>query len=417
MKQTTASPKLWQLPYTLLFVSRVSQDLAHGFASIAFVWLLVENGGDAVSTSILFFSSLVPQMLLSSFISPLLTKGKLQHWMFYSDTIRAAAVLAIPVSFAFDALPLWLFFASALIQSAVAALYLPASVALLPRVIEKHHIQAANAFQQSSSQVVVILGLAGAGAVIQFFSAVATLVITAGLLFLSAFLILLVRDKKVPVQQAVAEEKKMRYLEQVKEGYTIVRQHKLLFGLNLFAIFLNLGSTPFMALTPIYVTDYLHGDAATLTMIRTSLAVGALLMGLFLAKVNIPQQGALFTYAGIVSGATLSLMGTTDAIWFILLASFLKGMTISAINVPELVIVQTTVPQHQQAQVFSILTTFSFALIPFASLASGQLAAWIGPEKVIALGGWITLLSGVAVLLFTSLAKMRVDTELQKEAV
>ncbi len=150
-----------------------------------------------------------------------------------------------------------------------------------------------------------------------------------------------------------------------------------------------------MSLTPIYVTEYLHGDAATLTMIRTSLAVGALLMGLFLAKVNIRQQGALFTYAGIVSGAALCLMGMSDAIWFIILVSFIKGMTISAINVPEMVIVQTTVPPHQQAQVFSILTTFSFALIPFASLASGQLAAWMGPEKPIALGGWITLLSGI----------------------
>ncbi len=130
--QSTGSSRLWQLPYTLLFVSRVLQDLAHGFASIAFVWLLVENGGNAVSTSILFFCSLVPQMLLSSLVSPLLAKGKLQNWMFYSDTIRAAAVLAIPLFFAFDALPLWLFFASALIQSAVASVYLPASVALLP---------------------------------------------------------------------------------------------------------------------------------------------------------------------------------------------------------------------------------------------------------------------------------------------
>ncbi|NGQ94203.1 MFS transporter [Brevibacillus sp. SYP-B805] len=404
--------RLWHRSFALLFASRAVKDLADGFASIAFVWLLVESGGNALGTSILFFCSVVPQMLLSSFVSPLLTKGRLQQWMFASDGFRALAILLVPVCHLLGALPLWLFFVSAVLQSAIGSLYPPASVALLPRVVAQEQLQQANALLQSSSQVITIIGLAGAGVVIQLFSAPVTLMVTAALFLLSALLILLVRTGHVNRRDAAPAEKES-YLAQVKQGFSIVRRHPLLFGLNLFAVCLNVGGAPFLALAPIYVTEHLNGDASTLTMLRAGVAIGALGMGLLLTRVKIRRHGALFTYAGIAGGLSTMAMGLTEQLPLVLFACLVSGMAVSAINVPEMVIVQTVVPPRQQAQVFSVLMTFSFALLPPAILLSGQLASWLGAAEVILLGGTVTVISGIGVLLFTPLVRMRTGAQEQ----
>ncbi|MFY0543360.1 MFS transporter [Brevibacillus sp. H7] len=411
MSLSLVKERLWHFDFSLLFTSRVLKDLADSFASIAFVWLLMGNGGDAVSTSVLFFCTMVPHMLFSSFVSPLLAKGKLQQWMFASDVIRAVAVVVVPICYWLDTLPIWLFFVSALTQSTIGAFYTPASVALLPRIVNPSQLQPANALMQSSSQIVAIIGLAGVGAVIQLFSAAATLLVTSVLLLLSAILILIVRTGKETHIEHAPETEREPYLQQVKNGFDIVLRHKLLFGLTLFAIFLNLGAAPFHALSPVFVSEHLQGDAATLTMLRSSIAIGALVMGIVLAKVKVSRQGALFMYAGIIDGIMLLVLGITDQLWLILACCFVRGAAISAINVPEMVIVQTTVPQNQQAQVFSALLSLSFALLPFAILASGPLAVWFGSEKVIALGGVITLVSGIVISYLTPLVKLRTDTQ------
>ncbi|UFJ40821.1 MFS transporter [Brevibacillus humidisoli] len=404
---------LWHTRYRYLFFSRTLKDIAENFVSIAVVWLLIESGGDAVSTSLLFLCILLPQMLLSSVVTPLLSRGQLHRWMFASDLFRGLLVLLIPICFYLGSLPLWLFFLVASMESAIGAFYNPASVALLPRVTHSSQLQQANAFLQSSSQVVSLLGLAGAGALVTLLSASATLVIAAVVFVLSAFIILLARPDK---EQHSAEAgsittEKRPYHQRVGEGFRIVKKHKLIFGLAVFAIFLNLGSAPFLSLSAIFVAEDLGGDAATLTLLRASIALGALLMGLLLTRITIKRQGLLFVWAGIISGLAYLLVGLSPWLWMIVVSCFLFGVTQTAINVPEMMIVQTTVPQHQQAQVYGVLMTISFALLPFAIIAAGPLAAAYSSSMIIAAGGVLIVISGVLVYLFTPLAKLQLEDE------
>ncbi|MBO8163945.1 MAG: MFS transporter [Brevibacillus sp.] len=404
---------LWRTRYRFLFLSRTLKDLAENFASIAIVWLLIESGGDAASTSLLFLCVLVPQMVLSSMVTPLLSRGGLHRWMFASDCTRGLLVLLIPVSYAFGYLPLWLFFLVALLESALGAFYNPASVALLPRVTEQAHLQKANALLQSSSQVVSLIGLAGAGSLVTLLGAGTTLVITAVVFALSAFVILLARpEREVPSGQVKdGGGKQTTYVTRIADGFRMVRQHKLLYALAIFAAFLNLGGAPFLALGAIYVAEDLSGDAALFTLLRAAVATGALLMGILLARVKVERQGLLFVWAGMISGAAFLLIGWSPWLWLVVGACFLFGLTQTAINVPEMMIVQTTVPEHQQAQVYGVLMTISFALLPAAIIASGLLGAAYGASTVIACGGMIILFSGVWVALFTPLAKLKPGAE------
>lgn len=243
------SHRLWNFSFSLLFLSQVLKNIAENFALVAFVWLLIQTGGGAISTSTLFFCSFVPQMLLSSIVSPLLSRGRIQNWMFGSDVLRAVIVMVVPVCYLLNILPIWVFFVSALLQSALGSVYTPASVALLPKIVEKSQVQTANAFMQSSSQIVTLLGLAGAGAVVTVLSAPATLIITSVLFLVSAGLIFCVKQgEDSNVGDTPDKKAASSYIERIKEGFVITRRHKLIYALAIYAIFLNIGSAPYMAL-------------------------------------------------------------------------------------------------------------------------------------------------------------------------
>jgi DHA3 family macrolide efflux protein-like MFS transporter len=418
---------LWQSTnFTLLFSSRVIKVIADNFASIAFVWLLLESGGDAISTFILYVCNIVPLMLFGLLVSPFLSRGRLTYWMFASDVVRALIIVLIPVLYIFNNLPIWLFFAVGFIQSVCGSVYNPAAVALLPKIVEKSKIQQANAFISSSDNIVYLLGLMGAGALVTILSSSITLMITSVLFLLSALLILIVRPRMEsnvqgrvsdpvnhssatgPFEKATAEP----YWHRIREGFITVRKHKLLFSLNIYAIFLNVGITPWLVLITVFVYQDMQGSAAILTLIRGSGVVGAFIMGLMLSKMEIKRHGTLFIFAGIAEGVALIVLGVTPGLGLIIVCSFIMGMSETAINVPEKVIIQTTIPEQQQAQVYAVVTTLSTLLLPIAGLIVGPLALMLGTGWVITIGGILITLSGIATYLLTPLAKIPSENEM-----
>lgn len=414
---TAPRQALWQTSFTLLFASNLIKVAAENFASIAFVWLLLETGGDAVSTSLLYLCNIIPLMLFSLFVSPLLSRGKLTHWMFASDGVRFLIMLAIPICYLLDSLPIWLFFLSALLQSSCGAIYNPAAVALLPKVVDADQIQPANAMIQSANQVVRLIGLAGAGTLVTFFSASATLLITSILFLLSAVLLVFIQtDGHERVVEQPSNDEKLSYWETIRQGFAVLRQHRAIYAMAVLFAFVNVGVIPFFVLLAVFVQQDLQADAATYTILQAAQAIGAILVGLLLTKlkISIGRQGVLCLLACLAQGAALLLIGMEPWFWIIIVCCFLFGMAMTAVNVPEMVIIQTIVPQRQQAKVFAIVTTISTAFLPVASLAIGPLAKWLGTGVTIQLGGIVVLVCGLAAFLFTPLAKERFGQEKQQ---
>lgn len=412
---------IWRPKFNLFFASRVLKVLADNFASVAFIWLLLESGGGPIATSILFFVNLIPEMLFGLIVSPLLARGRLTVWMFGSDAVRALIMLTIPFCYYAGYLPIWLFFIAGFIQSTCASVYNPASVALLPRLLEKQHVQKANAVMAGANQVVFLIGLAGAGVLVTWLSSVTTMLVTSGVFVLSSLMILLVRPRPVeaPVvasQDAGESSGQNSYWKEVRSGFSILRKYKMIYAINIYAIFLNFGMAPFLSLLAVYVTQDLQGNATTLSLLRGSLMVGALLMGIVLSKLEIKRYFALFIVAGLLQGLALTMFEFTSWVWVIVLCCVVIGMVETAINVPETVLIQTTVPAHEQPAVYAAGTALATSCLPIAALIVGPLADVFGIKTVISAGGILIILTGLVIRLFTPIAKMSAQEERSSSA-
>lgn len=86
-------------------------------------------------------------------------------------------------------------------------------------------------------------------------------------------------------------------------------------------------------------------------------------------------------------------------------AAFILGATISAINVPEHTIIQISVNDEDQPQVYAVISMISYVMIPIGALAAGYAATVFGAGKVIAFGGVVEILAGLGILAFTKLGK------------
>ena len=133
-----------------------------------------------------------------------------------------------------------------------------------------------------------------------------------------------------------------------------------------------------------------------------------------MAKVKVNRYGLLFVTAGIVEGAAFFITGMNSLLPLLFLAALALGATISAINVPEHTIIQMSVDDEDQPQVYSVISMISYVMIPLGALIGGYAATIFGAGKVIAFGGLIEILAGIGILLFTKLGKAR-RTDLIKE--
>lgn len=140
-------------------------------------------------------------------------------------------------------------------------------------------------------------------------------------------------------------------------------------------------------------------------------------MGFILAKVKVNKYGLLFVSAGIIEGAAFFITGLNTFLPLVFLAAFAFGSAVSAINVPEYTIIQTSVDHDDQPQVYAVIHMISNISIPLGAVLCGYAANAFGPGKVIAAGGLVEVLSGLGILFFTKLAKAeRSDLIREKEA-
>ncbi|MED4338035.1 MFS transporter [Bacillus licheniformis] len=341
----------------------------------------------------------------------------LKFWMFFSDLTRATIMLIIPIFYFNGFSPLWFIILLMLIHSATGASYDPAFVSLIPKIVKEDIIQKANATVQSSGQAIKLGAVTLCGVLIVLIGAAYTMLIILPLYIISAILVLFIKYSTSDAgMNTKATKSREPYIKKLKRGFVIVRRHHILFPLAIFCVFLNLGSAPWEALAAVYIAEDLNQGAIIHSIVRVLTTGGAFLMGLILTRVRVNRYGLLFVTAGIIEGTAFFITGMNSLLLLVFVAAFVLGATISAINVPEHTIIQISVDDEDQPQVYAVISMISYVMIPLGALIAGYAATVFGAGNVIAFGGVVEILAGLGILAFTKLGKsQRSDLSKAKE--
>ena len=195
-------------------------------------------------------------------------------------------------------------------------------------------------------------------------------------------------------------------LRSVLAGAHFVWHHKVLLGaiaLDLFAVLLG-GVT---ALLPIYAKDILHTGPEGLGLLRSSPAVGALLMAVVLTQWPIERRvGRWMSIAVGVFGLAHFVFGISTHFVLSMAALMVAGAADNVSVVTRLTLLQLETPDDMRGRVAAVNSIFIGASNQLGEFESGTTAAMWGPVGSAIFGGLATVgVAVAAVKFFPELAK------------
>jgi MFS family permease len=395
--QATLQDLLAQKPFLRFWLARVSGILANQMLSVALAWHMYEITGSAWDLGLVGLFQFVPALILTLPAGHIVDKLNKVHIYAACMLIQAAVACLLVWGTQADGITRELVLIVSAILGMVRAFQMPTQQALTPHLVPANLLQRAVALSSTGVQTAVISGPA-LGGILYATHVNAVYAICAVFLLLAFLFTLTVRYDHKP-SRAAAD------LKSVLAGAHFVWHHKVLLGaiaLDLFAVLLG-GAT---ALLPIFAKDILHTGPEGLGILRSSPAVGALLMAVVLTKWPIQRKvGRWMLVAVAVFGVANLVFGLSSSMALSIAALMVTGAADNVSVVTRITLLQLETPEDMRGRVAAVNSIFIGASNQLGEFESGATASMWGPVGSVVFGGLATVgVALAAVKIFPDLA-------------
>jgi MFS family permease len=254
----------------------------------------------------------------------------------------------------------------------------PASRSILPSLVPDAHFTNAIAWNATGYQSSVLIGPAVGGVVYSFLGGPGVVYGTAIFMaVLSVALMLPVEPRKLSTHT----------FDSVLAGLQFIHRQKIVMGsisLDLFAVLFG-GA---VALLPVYAAEILDTGAWGLGLLRSSPAIGAGIMAIFLAYQPVRRRvGATLFVCVALFGVFTILFGLSRNLYLSMAALMLVGASDMVSIIIRNMLVQIATPDQMRGRVTAIELIFIGASNELGEFESGLAAHWLGAVPAVVAGG------------------------------
>ena len=379
--------------------ARTVSTMATQMLMLAIGWHMYDLTGSAWDLGLVGLFQFAPALFMTLLAGQVVDRVHRARLVALCLAVQAGVAVALTLATAQGEATRPMLLALSLVLGALRPFQMSAQQALAPSLVPALLLARATAFTSSATQAAVIAGPA-VGGLIFAVNANAVYVCCAVLFCIAAALSMLIVYEHVPPPREPVNA------QSLLAGARFVWTHPQLLGavsLDLFAVLLG-GAT---ALLPIFARDILHIGPQGLGLLRSAPAVGAMCVGLYLARHPL-QSGVgrkLLMSVGVF-GICMVVFGLSRSFWLSALALAVSGGADMVSVVVRQTLVQLETPDHMRGRVAAINTLFIGASNQLGEFESGAAAALMGPVAAVVLGGIGTM--GISVLwmrLFEPLAQ------------
>jgi len=339
----------------------------------------------------------IPFPILALFVGVWVDRLPRRRVMIIADVLRAAALLAVPISYGAGFLGLPLLYAVSLVTGTLTIFFDLAYLSYVPELVDRERLSDANATLQMSLSVSNLAGPGLGGLLIQAVGAARAVGIDAASFVISFLSLLWMGPDKV---RAERRESQGMYKD-LREGFAHVFANPVLRTLILvFGVVILCGHTLEPNLYP-FAYSNLHFTPAVLGWILSVEGAGAVVGAFFTPRIiSRFRAGWILAVTGLISGASFIVVSYAAAGPTILIvggALIVNGLIDPVNNVTQWSLRQLLTPDHLQGRMNSIFRTVYWGAWPAGNLVGGYLGSVFGPQRSIFLGG---LLFGSLSLVF-----------------
>jgi len=379
-------PALLHPDFRRLWVSMLCSGLALQMAQVAIGWQVYSIHHRALDLGLIGLAEFLPVPLLALPAGHLADRlprvGVVIVWGF-ADAVVTGLLLVVTIH---GAHRLWPFLALAALTGTFAALGNPAGRSLTPELVPADLLTGALALRSIGGQVSTIGGPALGGLLFAirpeavYATGVALLVVS------SLILVPVTRPEALPRSATEAPG-----LETLFAGIRFIRATPIILGaisLDLFAVLFG-GS---VALLPLFAKSILHTGPFGLGVLRSMVAVGALLAGIRLARKPLGRNAGrtLLVVVGAF-GASMVVFGLSRWFWLSALALAASGFVdMISMNIRQTTVALAT-PNRLLGRVNAVEGVFIGASNELGAFESGAAAALVGAVPAVVAGGALTI--------------------------
>jgi predicted MFS family arabinose efflux permease len=407
---TRRFPVLANRNFRLLLADRLLAPMAAAFSLVGVSFAVLAATGSTADLSYVIAAQAAPSLVF------LLVGGVIADRIAPQLVILAANVMMAVGEGLFGILVLtahpavWVMIVLELVTGTGIALFYPASMALLPRLVPADQMREASAISRLTMNGAMMAGAALAGECVALFGAGWALAVCGIGMFATVPLLLAIQA--APLERADGEHDRERapnMLRELREGWSEFRSHTWLWATVLqFTVVLTAWAGGFQVLGPA-VADAHLGGAAAWGLISAAEATGLIAGGLVALRWS-PKRPMLFIVlsGGAIAVSPLSLaMATLLPLWVICASSFFLGVVIEAMSVVWTVTMAANIPADKLARVSGYDGLGSMMGMPVGALVAGPLATRIGVSATQYGAAAITLIASALALIPRDIWTMR----------
>jgi MFS family permease len=361
--------------FRILLVDRLLAPFSNGFSMVGVSFAVLNLTGSTADLSYVLAAQVAP-MLVFTLVSGVFADRLRPQWVIIAGNI---AVIAGEGAFGLLVLTghpaLWTMIGLEALNGIGAAMFYPASQALLPQIVPDALLQEGSSISRLAMNTGQMTGAASAGLVVAVLGPGWALTLCAiGMTGTIPLLLSLKGGRNL--QLAAAKTAGM--ITELREGWTEFRSHTWLWATVIqYCLVMMAFNGAFLVLGPVVARTHLGGPAAW-GAITAADALGLVAGGLVSLRYT-PRKPMLFV---VGSGAAIALTPVALALVLplpvICVCAFALGTLIEVMMVQWTVQMATRIPSDKLARVSSYDALGSMSAMPLGALLAGPLAAAIG---------------------------------------
>lgn len=398
---------LWNRPFFLLWLGQLVSNSGDYIFDVAIVWLVLKATGSPFYVGLVLAASLLPGVLVGPIAGVYVDRLNRRSLMLAANAFQAAISLGIALLYVAGLLPMVALLGLVFALNAGAQFIRPTVTAVIPVLVERTDLPAANGLLSMSSSLNQFVGYGLGGVAVLLFGPSLAIYYDAATFVFAFVMVSLIAPVRLatPGRGATLGES---FLTSFKEGVRYIASSRVLLEILVLALVVNFFGAGIGALFGPYTSFAIHGDSSTYGLVLAASALGLLVGSLTVAKVNMRRHVGKVLFVGIVAiGIVTMVMGAFAFLWVAVAMSALLGFFEGLVNLPLQVLIQTRVPGNLLGRVATSLGAMVTAATPVSSAISGGVATYLSvPEVFVIYGGMIVAATGVSALLFKDLRKI-----------
>ncbi|MFC0626290.1 MFS transporter [Kribbella deserti] len=382
MTDASALTPLRETNFRYYWLARLVDRAGTTMAGVALVFAVLEVSDSATALGTVLAAHSIPMVVF------LLAGGVLADRFGRTLVIQATNVasglsqLAIAGLVITGTAEIWHLAALAALNGTATAARMPALAGVLPQLVPRDQLKAANLVIAVPENALMVLGPALSGVLVVVVGPGWALAVD-GATYLLATLLL----TRVRIPRPAEGHRSKGVVADLREGWTYFRKTTWLWVVVASFSLLNaITSGAFNTLGPVLATQTDLGEAGW-GLIRSAQAVGFLVCSLVLIRISFHRPLRWGMIAIALQGLPMLALGLEPLLIAGMVASFLAGIGSQVFNLGWDLAMQEHVPDEMLSRAYSYDMLGSFVAIPVGQLAFGPLGLAFGIQPVMVVGG------------------------------